>query len=142
MRAQLRAHQLRATPARITVLRLLRAAVAPLSHDDVVQRLGARAHDRATVYRSLNRLAEVGLVRKVDLGDRVWRFAASSEADDRGLGADFTCTTCLEVRPLPQLEFAVIDGGAPASIARRQVAVRVYGVCDACAVAANTERAR
>ena len=65
-RAAVRAKGLRATPSRLAVLELLRASDSPMSHGDVADRLANQAWDRATIYRNLTDLAEVGLARRTD----------------------------------------------------------------------------
>ena len=86
---------LRATPARIATLKLLHDATAPLTHAevaDVVQELGI---DKATVFRNLNDLAAAGLLRRTELGDRVWRFELVTEDDQHGTAhPHFVCIDC------------------------------------------------
>ena len=79
LRTLVRQKGLRATPSRLAVLELLRSSDAPMSHGDVADRLASQAWDRATIYRNLTDLAEVGLVRRTDVGDHVWRFEAVTE---------------------------------------------------------------
>src|SRR6204780_2529363 len=80
LRTAVRAKGLRATPSRLAVLEMLRASDSPMSHGDVADRLASQAWDRATIYRNLTDLAEVGLARRTDVGDHVWRFEAVSGA--------------------------------------------------------------
>lgn len=58
---------LRATPARLAVMRLLRRSAKPLDAQAIWQRLGAAAPDPVTVYRILASLAAAGLVRQIQL---------------------------------------------------------------------------
>lgn len=131
LRAAVRARGLRATPSRIAVLELLRASGAPVSHADVVDRLAALA-DRATIYRNLIDLAEVGLLRRTDVGDHVWRFEAVTDEHDSA-HPHFICTECGTVECLPELELAVRRAKGPRALRQRKVEVRVRGVCDTCA---------
>ena len=132
-RAALRAAGLRATASRIAVLRALRAAQRPLSHADIVESLGDQPWDRATLYRNLIDLAGAGLARRVELGDRVWRFDASVEGHhDASLHPHFVCTVCGSVECLPRIDFVPPKRGVPAAVARREIQVQVRGVCDAC----------
>src|SRR4029079_9766551 len=75
LRAAVRNAGLRATPSPIAVLHLLRAASSPVSHGDVVAKLASQAWDPATIYRNLTDLSDVGLARRTDVGDHIWRFA-------------------------------------------------------------------
>jgi Fur family ferric uptake transcriptional regulator len=130
-RRAIRARGLRATPSRIAVLELLRAEAAPMSHGDVADRLGAHAWDRATLYRNLTDLVEVGLARRTDVGDHVWRFEAVTDDHDPA-HPHFVCTECGAVECLPEIELAIRRAKAPRAVRQRQVEVHVRGLCDAC----------
>ena len=86
---------LRATPARIATLRLLHDATSPLTHAEVSEELQELGVDKATVFRNLNDMATAGLLRKTELGDRVWRFELINENEEHG-GAHphFVCVDC------------------------------------------------
>ena len=74
IRQQIRKAGIRATPARIATLQLLRAATPPLTHADLSDRIVPLGFDKATVFRNLSHLTEVGLVYRTEPGDHVWRF--------------------------------------------------------------------
>jgi len=131
LRSALRARDLRATPARLAVLEVLRARAAPMSHGDVADRLSTQTWDRATIYRNLIDLAEAGLARRTDVGDHVWRFEAVTEGHETA-HPHFVCTECGTVECLPELELAVRRARAPRAVRQRQVEVHVRGLCDAC----------
>lgn len=131
LRSALRTHGLRATPSRLAVLELVRASDAPMSHGDVADRLASHAWDRATIYRNLTDLVEVGLLRRTDVGDHVWRFEAVTDDHDSA-HPHFVCTECGAVECLPELELAIRRTKAPRALRQRQVEVHVRGLCDAC----------
>lgn len=131
VRTALRTRGLRATPSRIAVIELLRAEGAPMSHSDVADRLAAHPWDRATIYRNLTDLAGVGLARRTDVGDHVWRFEAVMNDHD-GAHPHFVCTECGTVECLPEIELAVRRAKAPRAVRTRQVEVHVRGLCDSC----------
>ena len=131
LRAAIRARGLRATPSRIAVLELLRADGAPMSHGDVADRPASQAWDRATIYRNLTDLSDVGLARRTDVGDHIWRFEAVTDDHD-SQHPHFVCTECGTVECLPEIELAVRRAKAPRAIRQRQVEVHVRGLCDAC----------
>lgn len=78
----LRDHSLKATHPRIKILETLDAARSPLTVSAIHQRLthfqidasNKRAIDLATVYRSANKLADAGLLSRLELGDEFTRF--------------------------------------------------------------------
>jgi len=84
---------LRATPARIATLQLLRESDAPLTHAVVADHLATGGVDKATAFRNLNDLAEVGLLRRTEVGDHVWRFEAVSAQHESG-HPHFLCVDC------------------------------------------------
>lgn len=131
LRTSVRAKGLRATPSRLAVLDLLRTSDVPMSHGDVADRLSASSWDRATIYRNLTDLAEVGLVRRTDIGDHIWRFEAVDPSRDHE-HPHFVCTECGTVECLPEIELAVRRAKAPRAVKQRKVEVHVRGLCDAC----------
>lgn len=86
---------LRATPARIATLQLLREASSPLTHAAVADHLAATGVDKATAFRNLNDMTEAGLLRRTEVGDHVWRFEATrgGPAHDPG-HPHFLCVDC------------------------------------------------
>lgn len=95
IKQEIRQAGLRATPARISTLVLLRESSSPLTHAFVAQHLAKSGIDKATAFRNLNDMSEAGLLRRTELGDHVWRF----EAIDRNAHGDgghphFLCVDC------------------------------------------------
>jgi len=86
---------LRATPARIATLKLLHKAKSPMTHAEVAEELRDLGVDKATVFRNLNDMADAGLLRRTELGDRVWRFELTSDDDGHGSAhPHFVCVDC------------------------------------------------
>ena len=134
LQARLREAGLRSTAPRVAVLRELMATRAPVSHAELCVTLKKHRLDRATIYRNLIDLAEVGIVNRVDLGDHVWRFEI--KAKDGG-HADahphFVCTDCGTVSCLTDVDVRIIRGKrAPRSLATKNVAIQITAKCDAC----------
>lgn len=132
LREALRGAGLRATPSRVAVLRLLREAGQPLSHAEVIERLGEGEWDRATLYRNLADLTEAGLARRADLGDHVWRFEITSADHGGATHPHFVCTSCGEVECLPEVKLDVRRGKAPRTLRTKKVEVQIRGLCDTC----------
>ncbi|TWT58865.1 hypothetical protein KOR42_22520 [Thalassoglobus neptunius] len=74
VRQLLRNRNIRATPARISVLQQLRNAKSPLTHADLADKLVPLGIDKATVFRNLTDLTDADLISRRELGDPVWRF--------------------------------------------------------------------
>jgi Fur family ferric uptake transcriptional regulator len=132
LRTAVRNVGLRATPSRIAVLRLLRAAGSPLSHSEVVAELASHAWDPATIYRNLTDLSDVGLARRADVGDHVWRYEAITGGHAAAAHPHFVCTECGSVECLPDLEYVVPRARAPRALRLKRVEIQLRGPCDAC----------
>jgi Fur family ferric uptake transcriptional regulator len=89
--------------------------------------------DRATVYRILADLHQAGLLRRMDLGDHIWRFelldTCRTVRDDH---AHFLCTECGVVTCLPELELRATRGPLPAALRGAEITLRVSGRCAEC----------
>lgn len=137
LRERLRSAGLRATTSRVAVLRALEGRGTPSSHTDVIGELKDEGWDRATLYRNLTDMAEAGLLRRVDLGDHVWRFELASAPDGVGHDAEhphFLCTRCGDVTCLPTVKVAAPADISPMVLAVG-VSVQLRGVCASCAAA-------
>lgn len=132
LRERLRALGLRATAPRLAVLTVLHELARPLSHDEVMSRLPAGGFDRASVFRVLADLAEVRLLRRMDLGDRTWRY----ELDDACVQKSdahphFLCDACGVALCLPPVDLARLPGAIPDAVARARI-VEISGRCGGC----------
>lgn len=135
LRARLKRAGLRSTSVRIDVLCALHAAAAPVSYDALIDRLGEGRFDAATVYRILADLSEVGVLRRMDLGDHVWRFELVDEC--RSVPADhphFFCVACKQATCLPDVQIA--PASLPASLGGAQFDVQLTGRCADCRTSA------
>lgn len=126
---------LRVTPARLEVLGLLRTEGRPLSHGDVVAALEHRPHNKATLYRNLVDMVDAGLLRRVVLGDKIWRFEEDAVEDGHHAQAHahFICVQCGTVSCLPEVEVRLSEEpSVPSAVHSRDVEVQLRGVCDEC----------
>jgi Fur family transcriptional regulator, ferric uptake regulator len=99
----MRAHGLRVSAARRLVLDALLAADEPLTAEEI-----AGGADLASVYRNLETLEAIGIVRHVHLGHGPGRYALSARS-----GGWATCDACKRSTPL-----------APAALERIRRVVR------------------
>jgi len=70
----LRQYGFKVTHARVKLLERLEQATKPMSAQELHAELANAKMDLATVYRSLNKFADVGLISRVQLGDEFARF--------------------------------------------------------------------
>lgn len=134
LKQRLRTAGLRATSARAAVLRCLIEADAPLTHADVCERLAMQGYDRATLYRNLMDLTDVGLATRTDLGDHLWRFElVGRERHDDATHPHFVCSGCGDVRCLPEEAVDVKPvRGLPRSLRDKKVEIQIRGLCNTC----------
>lgn len=96
---------LRATPARIATLKLLHGATSPMTHAEVAEELRDLGVDKATVFRNLNDMATSGILRRTELGDRVWRFELVSADEEHGAAhPHFVCVDCGTVSCMEEIK--------------------------------------
>ena len=133
--ALLRSAGLRSTASRVAVLEYFHVHSGPNSHAELFDALGDRGFDRATIYRILIDLSDVGILSRTDLGDHVWRFERrKAKAGHSEAHPHFVCIDCGGVTCLPDLAVKVVAAlGAPKALRTKQVEVQVKGRCDACA---------
>ncbi|MGE0679837.1 MAG: Fur family transcriptional regulator [Candidatus Binatia bacterium] len=136
IRAKIRALGLRRTAPRVAVLHYLQTAATPVSHAELFEVLADQRFDRATIYRNLVDLTEVGLLSRTDIGDHVWRFELKRE-DQRGHQTEhphFMCTDCGVIACLPGVNVRISPApGTPKSLMIKQIGVQLQGLCDRCA---------
>jgi Fur family ferric uptake transcriptional regulator len=130
---RLRELGLRVTAPRVAVLRTLADAERPLSHAEVVTRLGEDAlWDRATVYRNLVALVGVELVRVASHAGGICRYEIAREDKDCA-HPHFLCDDCGIVSCLPETE-VVTPKKAKWSKSLKAAEVQFVGTCPSCTV--------
>lgn len=133
LRVRLRTAGLRATPSRIAVYRLVLETRRPMSHAEVADAFAGEAWNRTTIYRNLVDLSHAELLRRADLGDRVFRFVAAGAAHGPAEHPHFVCTDCGQVLCLPGTEVRLSGPpSGPRAVRQQEVEVQVRGVCDDC----------
>lgn len=129
---------LRATSARLDVLRVLAASPLPLTAQDVLElvRKTDESADRVTVYRTLSSLVDAGIAHRMDPGDRVWRFGllGRGESHEHRGHAHFVCDACGEVRCLADSTISVALKGRATEqrLKIKQQDVYLHGTCETC----------
>ena len=104
-----------------------------MSHSEVVEALSDHTWDRSTLYRNLMDMAEVGLLRRSELGDRTWRFEVSCDHGHGDHTAHFLCSDCGVIACLPGLEVRAQGGqDVPLALKTGAIDVQILGRCDVC----------
>lgn len=133
IRTLLRGKGMRVTSPRMAVLVELHERATPMTHEQIFDVLPDGVYDKATVWRLLSDLTDSGVLRRMDLGDRVWRYemidACRPVQDDH---AHFLCEDCGAVSCLPPLEIHAQDGPLPAALLGANYRIRITGSCSEC----------
>ena len=99
---------LRKTISRISVLQYLAQTTSPKSHAEITERLQDHGLENSTIYRSLNDLVEVELLKRFDFGDHVWRFEFASPlaggTNQEGHSTHFVCSCCGRIECLHSIK--------------------------------------
>jgi Fur family ferric uptake transcriptional regulator len=133
--ATMQAHGLRLSTARRVVLSALYAADGPLSAEQIADGVGGRVpkSDVASVYRNLETLARLGIVRHVHLGHSPSLYAIACAGEQEYL----TCERCADFAAVSPVELDEVR-----ETIREQFGYRasfshfpIVGLCAACAEA-------
>lgn len=130
----LRSAGLRATAARVAVMRRLADVGKPQSHAEVVEALQDSGFDQSTLFRCLNELADANLVARLDLGDQLRRFELA-KADGAGEAehAHFMCVDCGTLTCLDGFSIKVTPERGPRRKALGEITeVLLRGRCSKC----------
>jgi len=123
---------LRATAPRIAVLRTLGAVRIPLSHSEVVERLGDVGWDKATTFRNLVKLRDAGIAPVVSRIDGIDRYALSDPLGVTHQHPHFRCDDCGRIACLP---VDIIAAPAPDEAWSRSIQnaqIHLQGECPDC----------
>jgi Fur family ferric uptake transcriptional regulator len=134
LREIIRGAGLRSTQARLAILRRLRDNDGPLTHAQMTEELESRDFDKATIYRSLVEMAEAGLLTRMELGDRVWRYelrrASPAEQPEH---LHFLCVDCGKIECLDGTSVATALTSSIRSAANGTISeVLLKGHCQQC----------
>jgi Fur family ferric uptake transcriptional regulator len=131
-RHMLKGARLYCTEARVAILKVLLGAPGPLSQDQISGQLESHASNRVTVYRTLESLAEAGLVHRVFMEDRAWHFELGDHCTEKQCHPHFTCTRCGVTQCMTDISLPMAVIPRKGFVISRQQ-VRLEGLCPACA---------
>ncbi len=125
-------HGLRTTGPRLAVVACLAAHDGPLSHSEVVERLGEVDFDPATVYRNLVKLVEVGLARVVSRAEGMARYELATDHEHDHQHAHFVCSDCGVVACLPEDVLTTIEASGRWAASVSHATIQLQGQCPEC----------
>lgn len=121
----------KATPARLSVMKLLKEAKKPLSPQTIVDAVSKDA-DQATTYRILKALKTTGVIRQIDFQHSHPHYELANRADHHHL----VCITCGEVEDvegcdIESMEKTVLRKSKKFTEIERH-SLEFFGVCNKC----------
>ena len=130
---RLRRKSRKLTAPRQAILEILRRNFRPLSNKEIFAALPTGECDLATVYRSMQLLQQLGIVKRFDFGDGVGRFEMIEEGED-GHHHHLICTRCSEVVEIeecfpPEFERKIALGSGFVRVTHK---LEFFGVCPEC----------
>ncbi|MBX3452805.1 MAG: transcriptional repressor [Planctomycetaceae bacterium] len=132
LRKTLHAMNLRGTKARVVILRAVFRRGSPVSQAEIASALGEFWVDLSTICRALNDMINVGLLRRVEVGDLVWRYELATDRRTISEHPHFYCHECGRVtclfdfeETLLALRDELVNVGTVHSLVLR-------GICDEC----------
>jgi len=130
---RLRRKSRRMTGPRQAILEILRAQVHPLSIKEMFAALPPGDCDLATVYRSINLMEAIGMVKRFDFGDGLARFELLSEGDD-GHHHHLVCMVCSEVVEIEECSMSELESRIAARNGFKAVTHKLefFGICPGC----------
>ena len=130
--ALMRERGLRVSAARRLVLEALLAADGPMSAEQIAEGIGGRVpcSDIGSVYRNLQALDDIGLVRHVHLGHGPGLHALAVAGEREYL----TCERCADYRALPTEELDAVRGLIEHQFGYRASFIHfpIVGLCPSC----------
>lgn len=129
---ELRVHGLRVTAPRLAMLAILTTEHGPFGAEELHRRMGRKGCDVVTVYRSLQAMEGIGLLRRCDFGDGTYRYEFNAGEHHHH---HIICRVC---RSVETLDFCVADSleRLARSKGYRNVThtLEIFGVCPRCVV--------
>jgi len=129
---ELNEHSLRATPARVALMKLFESVEEPIDVQTMIDFLDKKeiTTDNATVFRIVNMFAEKGLIKKVELHEGKFRYELSSKPEHHHL----TCQKCGTIQDISDCNIEALES----DIEKRKGfkvtshALEFFGICSNC----------
>lgn len=130
--ARLRQQSRKLTGPRRAILELLEREDRPLSNKEIFQALPKGQCDLVTVYRSIQMLERLGIVKRFQLGDGAARFALLESGDHHR--HHLVCTRCTRIEEIGECIVRELEQRVAARSKFKAVTHRLefFGICPAC----------
>jgi Fur family ferric uptake transcriptional regulator len=124
----------RVTRSREEILEILRQRQRPWTPQEILGVLAPKRCDLATVYRTLTRFEELGLVQRVDLGDGRARFEIAEDQPGGHHHHHLVCRDCSQILEIDDCIPADLEARVARQHGFRDVTHRLefFGICPKC----------
>lgn len=132
-RSRLRQESRKLTGPRRAILQVLGEQARPLTNKEIFLALPKGHCDLATIYRSVQMLERLGLVKRFDFGDGAARFALLTEGCDSHQH-HLVCTQCRRLVEVGECIVRELEARVAAASQFKSVTHRLefFGICPAC----------
>lgn len=130
--AVLQENQLKATSARVELLDIFKHTHKPISVNDLFKSLKKLGIDKVTLYRNMESLVKVGVIRQVRLKDR----QAYYEIASHGHHHHVVCTSCGKIKDMSGCGINIVNKKflKIAGFSRiNEHSLEFFGICASCA---------
>lgn len=128
---ELHTHGMRVTEPRKAMLGILTREHGPFSAEELHHKLKGKGCDVVTVYRSLQAMEEIGVVRRCDFGDGTYRYEINHGEHHHH---HIVCRVCRSVEVLDRCDVSKLERLArEKGYANISHTLEIFGVCPKCA---------
>jgi len=131
-RIELNEFDLRATPARIAVMKLLETTNAPVDVNMAIKYLEKKdmKTDPATVFRIMNMFTQKGITKQISLNEGKFRYELKNREDHHHL----ICENCGNIEDISDCNIAGLEKeiGNKKKFLVKSHSLEFYGVCESC----------
>ena len=131
--SRLRRESRKITGPRAAILEILRRHPHPLTNREIFNGMSGGGCDLATIYRAMQMLEKLGMVKRFDFGDGAARFELVEDGDD-GHHHHLICTRCSGVVEIQECFPGEIETRIAAANGFKAVTHRLefFGICPDC----------
>ncbi|MBN2019501.1 MAG: transcriptional repressor [Sedimentisphaerales bacterium] len=128
--------RLKRTGQRKAILEVLLKANSPLTADEIVHATGNTGPNRVTIYRTLESMAEAGILHKAFIEGRSRCYEPADKCSENQCHPHFVCTGCGQTHCLTDATVPMATSMPAGFIIKRQQ-VRLEGLCPECNMTEN-----
>jgi Fur family ferric uptake transcriptional regulator len=126
--------KLKRTEPRKIILEVLLKSGGPKTAEEIISQIGRTGPNRVTVYRTLESMAEAGMVHHAFVDGRSQYYELGDKCTEHQCHPHFVCSDCGRTQCLPDVSVPLASS-APAGFVIHRQQVRLEGLCPDCSPA-------